>query len=188
MLKLTTLIKNFKKKIAIGTAGAILVASPGAALAHGNHSDGGNRDSQRNNWSDNNNWNRHNHDDDNWQRTCEERQERADQKIADYKAKAQERYDGLSAYLLNQQTFVSDNNLVIEKYDRYNEKAMNKQLKAQEALDNTNAPTIDCDQWTGKDKWQIRHAKHELREAIEKFENSVQKLSYIIADSVVVSS
>lgn len=181
MIKLTTFLQNFKKKIAAGAVGAVLVASPGVALAHGGHHSS--NDSYRN-WSDNN-W--YNHDNDNWDQTCEERQATADQKIANYKAKAQERYNGLSAYLFNQQAFVADNNLTIENYDKYNEKAINKQIKAQEALDNISAPTIDCDQWEGKDKWQIRHAKQELREAIEKFENSVQKLSYVIADNVVVS-
>jgi hypothetical protein len=187
MIKLTTLLKNFKNKIAAGAVGAVLVASPGVALAHGGSHHQRSSDSHRN-WSDNN-WKRHhhNHDDNNWDKTCEERQARADQRVANYKAKAQERYNGLSTYLFNQQTFVTDNNLTIENYDKYNEKAMNKQTKAQEALDNTSAPTIDCGQWQGKDKWQIRHAKNELKEAIEKFENSVQKLSYVIADNVVVS-
>lgn len=187
MLKLTRLIKNFKGKIAAGTVGAILVASPGVALAHGNHNDRDNGWSQRNSWSDNNRWDRHNHNDE-WDQTCEERQAIADQKIANYKAKAQERFNGLGAYLFSQQKFVADNSLSIENYDKYNDKAVNAQVRAQAELDDITAPNIDCDRWEGKDKREIRQAKHDLREAMERFENSVQKLSFVISESVVISS
>lgn len=190
MIKLTKFLKNFKGKIAAGAVGAVLVTSPGVALAHGshdNHNRGDNGWSQRDNWSDNNRWNKHdNHDE--WDQTCEERQAAADQKIANYKTKAQEHFTGLGAYLFNQQTFVADNNLTIENYDKYNNKAVNAQVNAQAELDGIAAPTIDCDQWMGKDKKQIRHAKHDLKKAMERFENSVQRLSFTISESVVISS
>ncbi len=186
MLKLTKLFKNFKRKLAVGAVGTVLLASPGVALAHGSHGDRDNG-SSRHNWSDNNWWNKHNNHDE-WDQTCEERQEAANQAVENYKAKAQERYNGLSAYLFNQQTFVSDNNLTVEKYDRYNEKAMKAQTRAQEVLDETQAPTINCNRGERHDKRQIREAKEDLKEAIERFENSVQRVSFVIGESVAISS
>lgn len=183
MSNLATFLSTIKKKAGVSLLGVTLIAAPsGVALAHGYHDHRG--DSRHSGF--------HRSNDDNdrrsaFQKTCDERQTRADQAVADYKAKAQERFNGLSAYLADLQAFVNNNNLSIDDYDEFNDAAMKAQAKAQKALDNISSPDINCDRNPRHDRQQIYRAEHQLKKAIKKFESSVKDLSVTIADGIKIS-
>lgn len=183
MSNLATFLSTIKKKAAISLLGATLIAAPsGVALAHGYHDHRG--DSRHSGF--------HRSNDDNdrrsaFQKTCDERQTRADQAVADYKAKAQERFNGLSAYLANLQAFVDSNNLSINDYDELNDAAMKAQAKAQQALDNISSPDINCNRSPRHDRQQVQQAEHQLKKTIKKFESKVKDLGLAIADSIKIS-
>lgn len=196
IIKLLNLIKSKAGMAAI--AGALILAPSGVALAHGN--DGGNNNNRashsqsgdrnhRGNDDKRKNDDRHKKDKDNNNQsaTCEERQANANQKVADYTTRAQQRYNGLSLYLSNQQAFVESNNLAIENYAELSQDANDAKTKTADAFGAVQAPAIDCSQPEKKDGEVIGNSIHELRKALKRFESSTQKLSETIADKIVVS-
>lgn len=178
----TAFLKKIKRKVAVAATGATLIAMPGGiALAHGNYQ---HRDNQRHDGYHRS----HNNDNDNRRSdrraNCDERQARADQAVANFKSRTQQHFDGLNIYLTNQQTFVADNNVNVDNYDRLNAKVTYKQAKTAQALENIESPTIDCDRSARHDRYQVFKAEHELRQAIKKYEAAVNHLSIAIADDV----
>lgn len=185
MSNLTTFLKTIKKKAALGAVGATLVLTPGGiALAHGNnHQDESHRSQSQS---------RHAHFDNDKhksakQKSCEERQAKVDQKITEFKDRAQKRYNGISAYLGDQQGLVKTNNLDIDKYDKLNDKAVKIQARASEALQDLQSPTINCNRSAKNDWKKVFSAEQEVRDSINKFESTVQKLSNTILDQISLS-
>lgn len=198
MSKFTKLTNFIKSKLGTALVAGTLVLTPsGVALAHGNDDNNRRGDGDRNHSRStgfNHNDKRHHKDkDNNWwknrdnQASCEERQANANQKVTDYKNRVQTRLNGLSAFLTNQQTFVSTNNLTIEGYDTANQKAEEAKTSAFNALANTQAPTIDCNTSEQKDNEAIFRSINELRKATKHYESSVQKVSAIVIDKITVS-
>lgn len=182
-----------KAKAGITAIAATLVLTPsGVAFAHnGNNDHKNNRNQQAQSWDrhgdKNKDHNRHKDRNDGNRLTCEERQNRATEQFNAYKDKAQQRYNGLSLYLGNQQSFVTTNNLSIEKYDELNNKAVEAQTNSANALASAQAPTIDCDKSERKDGETVYRSIRDMHKSIEKFEDRVQDLSKIITDKVVIS-
>lgn len=198
MSKLTKLLQKIKTKAGITAIAATLVLTPsGVAFAHGNggndnrgnqarfaNNNGNNHDKKDNRRNDDKKRNGQNNPN---QPSCEERQNRATQQFNDFKTRTQQRVNGLNLYLANQQSFVTTNNLSIEKYDELNAKATEAQTNANNALTNAQAPTIDCNKSEKKDGEVIYRSIREMHKSTDKFEGRVQTLSHVIADKIVVS-
>lgn len=190
---LKSTLKSVKTKAGIAAmSGALLVAPGGIALAHGSHSDDGRyRNYSYSSYSKYHRHSSHRHHSSNndTEKTCDERQAAANQKVFDYKAKAQAKFDGLSAYLSNQEAFVENNdNINIDKYEELKQKAEDAKTKANDALNNVSAPNIDCDKSERNDKRAVYAEVYKLHKSLERFENKVQKLSVQIANNVSINS
>ncbi len=195
MSHLNKLLRIIKSKTAVIFAAGTLVLTPtGVALAHGGDDNGrrgdGNNRSRSAQFNQDKN---HRKDDDNKHHnqpnttTCEQRQANATQKVNDYKNRAQQHFNGLGLYLTNQQTFVNTNNLNVENYGALNQKAEEAKTAANNALTNTQPPTIDCNQSEKKDNETIFRSINDLRKSMRNFESSVQKLSETVIDKIAVS-
>ena len=200
MYNLTKLSKLIKSKTgALLIAGTLVLTPSGVAFAHGGYNDNRrsedrNKHQNRSAQAEQNRDKKHdkNKDDkrknhDHEAATCEQRQAAANQKVADYKNKAQQRFNGLSLFLANQQTFVTTNNISIENYAELNQKAEDAKTSASNALAATQAPTIDCNQSEKKDGETIFKSINELHKSMKNYESSVQRLSTTIADKIAVS-
>lgn len=198
MSKLTKVLQKIRTKAGIAAiAGALVLTPSGVAFAHGNNNDNrGNQARFANNNRNDHRDKKDNRRDDNHRQngqnnpnrlSCEERQNRATQQFNDFKTRTQQRVNGLNLYLANQQSFVTTNNLSIEKYDELNAKATEAQTNANNALTNAQAPTIDCNKSEKKDGEVIYRSIREMHKSTDKFEDRVQNLSHVIADKIVVS-
>lgn len=189
MTKQNFLARIKLKTLGLAAGGLLVLAAPiGVVQAQGDHYDGGSsrKSYQRHSWDHQKRqfswWHKYHHDDTD-KLTCEERQAKVDQKVADYKTAAQAKLDSLSAYLANQQAYVEQNGIEVENYDSMVQKATEAQTNLTEEINTLEAPTVDCDKSQKYDRKLLKRALSDMREAKSAFTHAVVKLSLSIIAS-----
>lgn len=170
--------------VALSAMTLFSVAGVGVVSAQSNGDNNGRRDN--NSWRDRQggwhwNWN----DNDEEELTCEERQDWVNQKVASYKTKATDSYNRLNLYYQAHKSYVEAANLDVENAENLVARADRSSTKTLQAIEDLEAPEVDCERSQRKDAKLVEEAKWPVKDAMHKFLDRTQNYVFAIWEEIV---
>lgn len=122
----------------------------------------------------------HEHNDQDAQKTCQERQDQLNQKVANFKAAAQRDVTFQSSFYGFLQTFVTDQNITVSNYDALKADVEAKQAAATQAVDAVTAPDLNCDEQSPDLDAQANDSMKQARQALRDYRQALRNLTKAI--------